>query len=116
MRDRRLDLEQVGGAGHAGQYRRVHRDTARAIESVGGAKRGKALIILNPAEPPMIMRDTVFTLSQGASRTRSRTRSAGWWDEVRSYVPGYRLKQKVQFERIGHNNPVRIPAWGRSRA
>ncbi len=86
--------------------------TARAIESVGGAQRGKALIILNPAEPPMIMRDTVFTLSQGAEPDQIEDSIGRMVEEVRAYVPGYRLKQKVQFERIGHNNPVRIPGLG----
>ena len=86
--------------------------TSRAIESVGGAKRGKAIIILNPAEPPMIMRDTVFVLSQGAEPAQIEESIGKMVDEVRAYVPGYRLKQKVQFERIGHNNPVRIPGLG----
>ena len=48
------------------------RTTARAIEKVGGAEQGKAIIILNPAEPPMIMRDTVFTLSEGADEETIR--------------------------------------------
>ncbi len=86
--------------------------TSRAIESVGGAKRGKAIIILNPAEPPMIMRDTVFVLSQGAEPAQIEESIGKMVEEVRAYVPGYRLKQKVQFERLGHNNPVRIPGLG----
>ncbi|HEY1720690.1 MAG TPA: acetaldehyde dehydrogenase (acetylating) [Magnetospirillaceae bacterium] len=86
--------------------------TSRAIESVGGANRGKAIIILNPAEPPMIMRDTVFTLSQGAEPAQIEESINKMVEQVRTYVPGYRLKQKVQFERIGHNNPVRIPGLG----
>jgi len=86
--------------------------TARGIELVGGAKRGKAIIILNPADPPLIMRDTVFTLSQGAEPEQIEESITRMVEEVRVYVPGYRLKQKVQFERIGHNNPVHIPGLG----
>ncbi len=86
--------------------------TARAIETVGGAVRGKAIIILNPAEPPMIMRDTVFTLSQGAEPEDIERSVAAMAAEVRSYVPGYRVKQTVQFEHIGDNNPLRIPGYG----
>jgi acetaldehyde dehydrogenase len=82
--------------------------TSRAIEQVGGAAAGKAIIVLNPAEPPMLMRDTVFTLSSGADEAAVETMVA----KVNAYVPGYRLKQKVQFERFGANNPVRIPGRG----
>jgi len=86
--------------------------TAKAIETVGQAHRGKAIIILNPAEPPLIMRDTVFALSQGAEPGQIEESVARMVEEVRAYVPGYRLKQKVQFERVGHNNPIRIPGYG----
>jgi acetaldehyde dehydrogenase len=86
--------------------------TARAIESVGGAAKGKALIILNPAEPPMIMRDTVFTLSSGADEQTIEGAILAMVEKVQGYVPGYRLKQKIQFERFGSNNPVRIPGLG----
>ncbi|MCG8505927.1 MAG: acetaldehyde dehydrogenase (acetylating) [Sphingomonadales bacterium] len=86
--------------------------TARAIEKVGGAKKGKAIIILNPAEPPMIMRDTVFTLSSGAEEAEIEQAVRDMVDRVAAYVPGYRLKQQVQFERFGSNNPVRIPGLG----
>ena len=79
--------------------------TARAIEDVGGAERGKAIIVLNPADPPLIMRDTVLCLVDAcdtAAVTASVTRMAA---EVRQYVPGYRLKQDVQFRRIAAGDP-----------
>ncbi|OYX64688.1 MAG: acetaldehyde dehydrogenase (acetylating) [Novosphingobium sp. 32-60-15] len=88
------------------------RTTARAIEEVGGATRGKAIIILNPAEPPMIMRDTVFTLSEGADEDAIRQSVKDMVAEVQKYVPGYRLKQEVQFERYGDNNKLKIPGQG----
>ncbi|QJB68804.1 acetaldehyde dehydrogenase (acetylating) [Parasphingorhabdus halotolerans] len=88
------------------------RTTARGIEEVGGATKGKAIIILNPAEPPMIMRDTVFTLSEGGSEDDIRASIEAMVKEVQKYVPGYRLKQEVQFERFGDNRPLKIPGLG----
>jgi acetaldehyde dehydrogenase len=88
------------------------RTTTRAIEEVGGAAQGKAIIILNPAEPPMIMRDTVFTLSEGADEDAIRASVEAMVKKVQAYVPGYRLKQEVQFERFGDNNKLRIPGRG----
>lgn len=86
--------------------------TAEAIEKVGGARRGKAIIILNPAEPPLMMRDTVFCLCDDADQDAIRQSIKEMEAEVQSYVPGYRLKQEVQFEHIGLNNPVHIPEMG----
>jgi acetaldehyde dehydrogenase len=86
--------------------------TSAGIVEVGGAKKGKAIIILNPAEPPMIMRDTVFTLSSGADEATIEAAIEAMVAKVNAYVPGYRLKQKVQFERFGSNNPVKIPGLG----
>jgi len=88
------------------------RTTARAIEAVGGADRGKAIIILNPADPPMIMRDTVFTLSEGADEEIIRASVQSMVRKVQAYVPGYRLKQEVQFERFGDNSKLKIPGLG----
>ncbi|MBV1918193.1 MAG: acetaldehyde dehydrogenase (acetylating) [Sphingomonadaceae bacterium] len=88
------------------------RTTARGIEDVGGAAKGKAIIVLNPAEPPMIMRDTVFTLSEGADEDAIRASVEAMVKKVQTYVPGYRLKQDVQFERFGDNNPLHIPGMG----
>jgi acetaldehyde dehydrogenase len=88
------------------------RTTSRGIEVVGGAKLGKAIIILNPADPPMMMRDTVFTLSSGATEDEIRASVTAMVEKVRAYVPGYRLKQEVQFERFGSNNKVAIPGLG----
>jgi acetaldehyde dehydrogenase len=83
--------------------------TAQAIVAVGGAERGKAIIVLNPAEPPLIMRDTVYCLTDDAERGAIEGSVNAMVTEVQKYVPGYRLKQKVQFERIGDNRPLRIP-------
>ena len=88
------------------------RTTARAIEKVGGAEQGKAIIILNPAEPPMIMRDTIFTLSEGADEETIRASVEAMVAKVQAYVPGYRLKQDVQFERYSDNNKLKIPGRG----
>ena len=86
--------------------------TAKGIEDIGGAGKGKAVIILNPAEPPMVMRDTVFTLSSGATEAEIARSVAATVKEVQEYVPGYRLKQDIQFEHFGSNNPVIIPGVG----
>ena len=88
------------------------RTTAKGIEVVGGAAKGRAIIILNPAEPPMIMRDTVFTLTDQVDEAKIRESVAEMVRTVQSYVPGYRLKQEVQFERYGSNNPLKIPGYG----
>ena len=88
------------------------RTTSAGVETIGGAERGKAIIILNPAEPPMIMRDTVFTLSEGADEATIRSSVETMVAAVQAYVPGYRLKQEVQFERYGDNNKLKIPGRG----
>ncbi|MQY24274.1 acetaldehyde dehydrogenase (acetylating) [Nocardia macrotermitis] len=83
--------------------------TSHAIQAVGGAARGKAVIILNPAEPPLIMRDTVFCLVDAADEDAheqiraSVTKMVG---DVAAYVPGYRLKQQVQIDPIPADQPV----------
>jgi acetaldehyde dehydrogenase len=75
------------------------RTTARAIEVLGGARRGKAIIILNPAEPPMIMRDTIFCdLPPGADHDAITRSINEMVDEVQHYVPGYRLTADPQFD------------------
>jgi acetaldehyde dehydrogenase len=80
--------------------------TAAAIEQVGGAHRGKAVIVLNPAEPPLIMRDTVFCLVGDADHEAIRASVEKMVAEVSAYVPGYRLKQQVQFTPIASDEPV----------
>jgi acetaldehyde dehydrogenase len=86
--------------------------TARALESLGGARRGKAIIILNPAEPPVLMRDTVYCFTQAGDPAKITKAVERMIERVASYVPGYRLKQKVQFERVGDNRPLHIPGVG----
>ncbi|MEW5812854.1 MAG: acetaldehyde dehydrogenase (acetylating) [Actinomycetota bacterium] len=71
--------------------------TAAAIETVGGAARGKAIIILNPAEPPMIMRDTVSALVSAADEAAIAGAVETMVGEVAQYVPGYRLRQQVRY-------------------
>jgi len=80
--------------------------TSAAIEAVGGAHRGKAIIILNPAEPPLIMRDTVLALIGGADHDAIRDSIERMVEKVAGYVPGYRLKQAVQIVPIPSDQPV----------
>ena len=87
--------------------------TSKAIEVVGGAERGKAIIILNPAEPPLLMRDTVYVLSDKADQAKVEQSVEEMAAAVASYVPGYRLKQKVQFDEIPEDQPMNVPGLGR---
>ncbi|MET8352569.1 acetaldehyde dehydrogenase (acetylating) [Micromonospora sp. NPDC005206] len=88
--------------------------TSAAIVGVGGAERGKAIIILNPAEPPLIMRDTVFALvalpsgagPDAAAHEQIRASVEKMVADVAAYVPGYRLKQQVQITEIPADQPV----------
>ncbi|WP_437080964.1 acetaldehyde dehydrogenase (acetylating) [Streptomyces sp. enrichment culture] len=80
--------------------------TARAIQEVGGATCGKAIIILNPVTPPMIMRDTVFcAIDSDADRDAVTESIHTMVERVRSYVPGYSLRAEPQFD-----DPR--PEWG----
>src|SRR6201994_2128290 len=79
--------------------------TSKGIVNVGGAARGKAIIVLNPAEPPLVMRDTVYCLCDDADQAAITASVEQMVAEVQGYVPGYRLKQAVQFEHIGSNRP-----------
>ncbi|MER6996380.1 acetaldehyde dehydrogenase (acetylating) [Streptomyces sp. NPDC000410] len=75
------------------------RTTSRGIEEIGGAERGKAIIILNPAEPPVIMRDTVFcAIPEDADRDAISLSVKEIAEAVATYVPGYRLRAEPQFD------------------
>jgi acetaldehyde dehydrogenase len=80
--------------------------TAKASEVVGGARRGKAIIVLNPARPPLIMRDTVLCLAADADPDAIRGSVGRMVKDVAEYVPGYRLKQEVQVSRIDADEPL----------
>ena len=86
--------------------------TSRDIEVVGGATKGKAIIVLNPAEPPVIMRDTVYVLSEAADEAAVEASIEQTVAAVQKYVPGYKLKQKIQFERIPEDAPLHLPGIG----
>lgn len=86
--------------------------TARGIERVGGAGKGKAIIVLNPAEPPLIMRNTIFCLVEESDPKAIERSIAAMVAEVRTYVPGYQLKQAVQFDELSAKQPVRIDGAG----
>jgi len=88
--------------------------TSRAIVEVGGARSGKAIIVLNPAEPPLIMRDTVYCLADaGAHPEAIRASVREMAAAVAQYVPGYRLKQDVQFERLEGGRAPRLAGAAR---
>jgi acetaldehyde dehydrogenase len=75
------------------------RTTARAVEVLGGARRGKAIIILNPAEPPLIMRDTIYCeLAEGFDPDEVAASIHQMVAELQTYVPGYRLLREPQFD------------------
>ena len=74
--------------------------TSFAIETVGNARRGKAIIVLNPAEPPLIMRDTVYVVSDICESSAVDRSVREFVEAVRQYVPGYRIKQALQFEEV----------------
>lgn len=83
--------------------------TAKAIEQVGGATHGKAIIVLNPAEPPLLMRNTVMCLIDGAVDVEAVTHSVdAMVQQVQAYVPGYRLKQALQFDPLSHLTDPRV--------
>ena len=86
--------------------------TRAAIEKLGGAERGKAIIILNPAEPPLIMRDTVFVLSELADQAAVEASIDRMVASVQAYVPGYRLKQRVQFDSVPADKQLNVPKLG----
>ncbi|MBF6435355.1 acetaldehyde dehydrogenase (acetylating) [Nocardia cyriacigeorgica] len=78
--------------------------TSAAIAAVGGARRGRAIIVLNPADPPLIMRDTVLALindTDGGAPQRIRESVREMTDAVAAYVPGYRLVQDIQISEVG---------------
>lgn len=89
--------------------------TSEAIVKVGGADRGKAIIILNPAEPPLIMRDTVLALVGQDRKDEIVASIEAMAAKVAAYVPGYRLKQQVQFtpvtEPMGTLTDHQSPLW-----
>jgi acetaldehyde dehydrogenase len=75
------------------------RTTSQGVQVLGGAQRGKAIIILNPAEPPLMMRDTIFcSLPDGADITKVERSIEDMVTEVQTYVPGYHLKAPPQFD------------------
>ncbi|XTP38011.1 acetaldehyde dehydrogenase (acetylating) [Mycobacterium sp. TJFP1] len=87
--------------------------TAAALRTVGGARRARAIFIINPADPPILMRNTVYCLVDGdVPRGDIEQSIAAMVDRVTSYVPGYRLKQRVQFETFTATDPLHIPETG----
>ena len=114
-RDRRLDRLEVGRARAPGRTSTSSpRPPPSASSRSAARERGKAIIVLNPAEPPLIMRDTVYCLVRSTpTTTRSPPPSTRMVDEVAQYVPGYRLKQPVQVEPVGEGEPCAIPDMDR---
>ena len=88
--------------------------TAAALRIVGGAQRGKAVIVLNPADPPILMRNTVYCLVEGDCDHAAIDASVtAMVQRVQRYVPGYRLRQRLQFETFDADNPLHIPETGK---
>jgi acetaldehyde/propanal dehydrogenase len=87
------------------------RTTSSAIEKIGGADEGKAIIVINPAEPPLVMRDTIHCLTKEVpNETDIRASIAAMVTEVQRYVPGYRLKNAPIVD--GHRVTVSVEVEG----
>lgn len=85
------------------------RTTSSAVEVLGNASSGKAIIILNPAEPPLIMRDTIFCqVPDDADRGEIEASIHEVVSQVQEYVPGYRLRQRPQFDDAEPGRPARV--------
>ncbi|MDI6097415.1 acetaldehyde dehydrogenase (acetylating) [Actinoplanes sp. NEAU-A12] len=85
------------------------RATSRGLEVIGGAARGKAIIVLNPASPPLIMRDTIFcAVTAGADPAIITKSVVDRVAEISAYVPGYRLLDEPQFDPVGDRMRVAI--------
>lgn len=87
--------------------------TSRAIEQIGGATKGKAIIVLNPADPPILMRDTVYCFTDNTDQALIEKAIIQNVQAVNQYVSGYRLKQAVQFEVIPEDKPLNLPGVGK---
>lgn len=102
----------------AGPETRTHLDelienTSAAIKVAGGAQRGKAVIILNPADPPAATRNTVYCLVDGDTDHAAIEESIeATVAEVSTHVPGCRLKQRIQFETFTADSPLHVPETG----
>jgi acetaldehyde dehydrogenase len=91
------------------------RTTAHGLEIIGGAHRGKAIIILNPAEPPIIMRNTVYAIVDECDVDKVMDSIYEMVGEVKRYVPGYNLKSEPIFDPLDFD-PIRIPGYGEFRS
>ncbi|MFD1045319.1 hypothetical protein ACFQ1S_06835 [Kibdelosporangium lantanae] len=98
-----------------GRRRDLHeftRTTSRGIEVIGGAEKGKAIIVLNPASPPMIMRDTIICAIPDSADTDKVAESVvAMVNSVAEYVPGYRLLNDPQFDRSDKSGPARVTVF-----
>ncbi|MGK9273593.1 acetaldehyde dehydrogenase (acetylating) [Williamsia muralis] len=102
---------ESAGPGTRANIDEFTRATSRAIETIGGADRGKAIIILNPADPPMIMRDTIFcAIPEDADTDAIAQAILKREKEIQEYVPGYRLLQEPQFDppSVGNGGMARV--------
>jgi acetaldehyde dehydrogenase len=88
------------------------RTTSRGIEVIGGAVKGKAIIVLNPASPPMIMRDTIIcAIPDDADTDKVAESVVAMVSSVAEYVPGYRLLNDPQFDRADRSGPARVTVF-----
>lgn len=88
--------------------------TSAALRVIGGAMRSKTVMVINPAEPPVLMRNTVYCLVEGdCDRPAIESSILTMIERVRQYVPGYALKRAVQFENFDAGHALRIPETGK---